>query len=100
MGTVGRQVIKLDTEELIDDLNKDVAAELHDAYRYLLLSKTVSGPRASSLNCGPDVAATVESPGPFDGTHSPTEGAAGPCSKKPIPTPFLEQTALLFQKSP
>jgi bacterioferritin len=49
MGKVGREIIKVDPEELIEELNKGVAAELNDAYRYLLLSKLVSGPRAGEL---------------------------------------------------
>lgn len=49
MGTAGREILKLDANELINDLNKGVAAELHEAYRYQLLAKLVSGPRAGEL---------------------------------------------------
>jgi bacterioferritin len=35
---------------LISELNKGVAAELHDAYRYLVLSKMASGPRAGEVS--------------------------------------------------
>ncbi|HXG36327.1 MAG TPA: ferritin-like domain-containing protein [Dehalococcoidia bacterium] len=50
MGEVGREVIDLNIEELIEDLNRGVAAELNDAYRYLLVANTISGPYASQLS--------------------------------------------------
>ena len=49
MGTVGRQILKLDTEALVEELNRGIAAELSDAFRYLLLSKMVTGPRSQEL---------------------------------------------------
>lgn len=50
MGDVGREVIKTDVNKLIDDLNRGVAAEVNDAYRYLLASKLVAGPYGSQLS--------------------------------------------------
>lgn len=49
MGVVGQEIVKLNVSELINDLNKGVAAEINDAFRYLLLSKMVSGPGTKEL---------------------------------------------------
>ncbi|MPZ79009.1 MAG: hypothetical protein GEV28_00840 [Actinophytocola sp.] len=43
MGTVGQEIVGIHAEEIIDLLNQGIAAELNDAYRYLLLSKLASG---------------------------------------------------------
>lgn len=44
MGTVGRQIIGEEAANgIIDDLNRGIAAEVNDAYRYLLLSKLAAG---------------------------------------------------------
>jgi len=49
MAKVGREIIKMDVDELIAELNKGVAAELHDAFRYLVLSKMASGPQSGEV---------------------------------------------------
>jgi bacterioferritin len=43
MGTVGREVVGERVDEIIDLLNQGIAAEINDAYRYLLLSTVASG---------------------------------------------------------
>jgi bacterioferritin len=43
LGTVGRQIVGTHVDDIIDRLNRGIAAELNDAYRYLLLSKLASG---------------------------------------------------------
>lgn len=43
MGTVGREVVGDRADEIIDLLNQGIAAEINDAYRYLLLSAVASG---------------------------------------------------------
>ena len=43
MGTVGRQIVGEQAPAIIDELNRGIAAELNDAYRYLVLSKLASG---------------------------------------------------------
>lgn len=43
MGTVGREIIGPEADQIIDKLNQGIAAEVNDAYRYLLLSKLASG---------------------------------------------------------
>lgn len=43
MGTVGREIIGPDADKIIDMLNQGIAAEVNDAYRYLLLSKLAAG---------------------------------------------------------
>lgn len=43
MGTVGRDIIGPDVDRIIDMLNQGIAAEVNDAYRYLLLSKLAAG---------------------------------------------------------
>lgn len=43
MGTVGREIIGPDADKIIDTLNQGIAAEVNDAYRYLLLSKVAAG---------------------------------------------------------
>lgn len=43
MGTVGQEVVGDQLGEIIDRLNQGIAAEINDAYRYLLLSKVAAG---------------------------------------------------------
>lgn len=43
MGQVGQEIVGEDRERIIEMLNQGVAAELNDAYRYLLLSKYAEG---------------------------------------------------------
>lgn len=43
MGTVGREIVGDRVDEIIDMLNRGIAAEINDAYRYLLLSRAASG---------------------------------------------------------
>lgn len=43
MGTVGREIVGDQVDEIIDLLNQGIAAEINDAYRYLLLSTVASG---------------------------------------------------------
>lgn len=43
MGTVGREIVGPYADEIVDLLNSGIAAEINDAYRYLLLSKVASG---------------------------------------------------------
>lgn len=43
MGTLGREIVGGRADEIIDRLNQGIAAEINDAYRYLLLSKIASG---------------------------------------------------------
>ncbi len=44
MGTVGREVVgEYMADEIISELNRGIAAEINDAYRYLLLSKVAAG---------------------------------------------------------
>lgn len=44
MGSVGREIVGEETARaLIEDLNRGIAAEVNDAYRYLVLSKVASG---------------------------------------------------------
>jgi bacterioferritin len=44
MGTMGRQIVGEElAREIIDDLNRGIAAEANDAYRYLVLSKLAVG---------------------------------------------------------
>ena len=44
MGTVGRQIVGEDMiDGIISELNRGIAAEINDAYRYLLLSKVAAG---------------------------------------------------------
>jgi len=43
MGTVGREIVGERAAEIIDLLNQGIAAEVNDAYRYLLLSKLAAG---------------------------------------------------------
>src|SRR5262245_5709768 len=43
MGTVGQEIVGASANEIIDLLNRGIAAEVNDAYRYLLLSKLASG---------------------------------------------------------
>jgi ferritin-like protein len=48
MGTVGRQIVGEGTaERIIEDLNRGIAAEVNDAYRYLVLSKLAAGIHSS-----------------------------------------------------
>lgn len=49
MGQVGREIIEGDVRSIIDDLNRAAAAELHDAFRYKLLSKLAAGLNAAEL---------------------------------------------------
>jgi bacterioferritin len=43
MGTMGREIVGPRVDEIIEMLNQGLAAEVNDAYRYLLLSKAASG---------------------------------------------------------
>jgi ferritin-like protein len=43
MGTVGRDIVGDRVDEIVDMLNRGIAAEINDAYRYLLLSRAASG---------------------------------------------------------
>lgn len=44
MGTMGRQIVgERAAGELIEELNRGIAAEVNDAYRYLLLSQLAAG---------------------------------------------------------
>lgn len=43
MGKVGQEIVGSHVGEVIDLLNRGIAAELNDAYRYLLLSKLAAG---------------------------------------------------------
>ena len=43
MGTVGREIVGDRADEIVDMLNRGIAAEINDAYRYLLLSRAASG---------------------------------------------------------
>lgn len=43
MGKVGAEIVGERREEIIAQLNRGIAAELNDAYRYLLLSKAAEG---------------------------------------------------------
>jgi bacterioferritin len=43
MGTLGRSIVGEQADEIIELLNQGIAAEINDAYRYLLLSKVASG---------------------------------------------------------
>lgn len=49
MGTVGREIIGPDADKIIDMLNQGIAAEVNDAYRYLLLSKLAAGIHSQSV---------------------------------------------------
>ena len=49
MGTVAREIVGEARQEIIVDLNRGVAAELNDAYRYLLLSKLAAGLHAPAV---------------------------------------------------
>jgi bacterioferritin len=49
MGTLGRKIVGEQADEIIDLLNQGIAAELNDAYRYLLLSKVASGVHSSPV---------------------------------------------------
>ena len=49
MGTVGREIVGDRADEIIELLNQGIAAELNDAYRYLLLSKVASGVHSSPV---------------------------------------------------
>lgn len=50
MGKAAREILDIDVDALVSELNRGVAAELNDAYRYTLLSKLVSGPRSPELS--------------------------------------------------
>lgn len=43
MGTVGREIVGPDADKIVEMLNRGIAAEVNDAYRYLLLSKLAAG---------------------------------------------------------
>lgn len=43
MGTVGREIVGPEVNKIIDLLNQGIAAEVNDAYRYLLLSHVAEG---------------------------------------------------------
>lgn len=63
MGQTGRAIVKMDVEELINDLNKALAAEGLDAYRYRLLAKMAAGLNAA------EVAETFEEIGQHEWQH-------------------------------
>lgn len=44
MGRVGREIVGEESARaLVEELNRGIAAEVNDAYRYLVLSKVASG---------------------------------------------------------
>jgi bacterioferritin len=50
MGSVGREIVGEETARaLIEDLNRGIAAEVNDAYRYLVLSKVASGVHSGEI---------------------------------------------------
>lgn len=49
MGRVGAEIVGEKREEIIDRLNQGIAAELNDAFRYLLLSKYAEGRNSSEV---------------------------------------------------
>lgn len=49
MGKVGSEIVGEAREEIIERLNQGIAAELNDAYRYLLLSKIAEGMNSSEV---------------------------------------------------
>lgn len=49
MGEAGREIIGMETDSIVEDLNKAAAAELHDAFRYRLLSKLAEGLNSREL---------------------------------------------------
>ncbi|MDP8959641.1 MAG: ferritin [Actinomycetota bacterium] len=49
MGTVGREIVGPAAEEIIAELNRGIAAEINDAYRYLLLSKLAEGVHSAEV---------------------------------------------------
>jgi bacterioferritin len=49
MGTLGREIVGPQADEIIDLLNQGIAAEINDAYRYLMLSKVASGVHSSPV---------------------------------------------------
>lgn len=46
MGTVGREIVGAQVDEIIELLNQGIAAEINDAYRYLMLSTVAAGVHA------------------------------------------------------
>ncbi len=50
MGKVGAEIVGETRQEIIDQLNRGIAAELNDAYRYLLLSKVAEGINSSEVS--------------------------------------------------
>ena len=49
MGTAGQEIVGTHVGEIIDVLNRGIAAELNDAYRYLLLSKEATGIHSTAV---------------------------------------------------
>jgi bacterioferritin len=49
MGTLGREIVGDRADEIIELLNQGIAAEMNDAYRYLMLSKVASGVHSSPV---------------------------------------------------
>lgn len=50
MGTVGREIVGEDAAaEIVEELNRGIAAEVNDAYRYLLLSRMAAGIHSSEV---------------------------------------------------
>src|SRR5690606_41456091 len=49
MGTVGREAAGPQVDEIIDLLNQGIAAEINDAYRYLMLSTIAAGVHAPAV---------------------------------------------------
>lgn len=49
MGTVGREVVGPEVDRIIELLNRGIAAEVNDAYRYLLLSHLAEGIHSQPL---------------------------------------------------
>jgi bacterioferritin len=49
VGTVGREIVGEKADEIIELLNQGIAAEINDAYRYLMLAKIASGVHSSPV---------------------------------------------------
>jgi ferritin-like protein len=46
---MAKEILGIDSEVIIEELNRAAAAELHDAYRYRLLAKIAEGHHATEL---------------------------------------------------
>jgi bacterioferritin len=49
MGTVAREIVGEHADQIIETLNRGIAAELNDAYRYLILSKLATGKHSTAV---------------------------------------------------